>query len=188
MRIIGIDPGPDVSAFVVWHAPVVVWHAILPNAELLARLRLPVRLPSMATLLAVEMVGAAGIVGKSTFETCYWIGRFIEAWGDTRPHVRILRRTVVADLTGSARGGDAEVRRALIEIVGPQGVRNAPGPTFGLKQHEWAALGVAVTAGRLGGSAQLNGAARVSSANAGLCHDARAGHGSRGTHEGERRT
>ena len=41
------------------------------------------------------------------------------------------------------------MRQALLDRVGPRGTAKAPGPTYGLKADEWAALGVAVTAHRL---------------------------------------
>jgi hypothetical protein len=36
------------------------------------------------------------------------------------------------------------VRQALIDRLGLQGTKKAPGPTYGIKSHEWAALAVAV--------------------------------------------
>ena len=39
----------------------------------------------------------------------------------------------------------ANIRQALLDLIGPQGTKKAPGPTYGVRSHEWAALAVAVT-------------------------------------------
>lgn len=42
-------------------------------------------------------------------------------------------------------GNDSQVNAALLDIVGPKGTKRKQGPTYGVKTHLWAALGVAVT-------------------------------------------
>jgi len=34
----------------------------------------------------------------------------------------------------------------LLDLLGPQGTKAKPGPTYGIKSHSWAALAVAVFA------------------------------------------
>jgi hypothetical protein len=79
------------------------------------------------------------------FETCIWIGRFTElsrlAGGKLS---RVFRRDIKLHLCNSPRAKDANVRQALIDRLGPQGTKKLPGPTYGVKSHEWAALAVAV--------------------------------------------
>jgi len=41
---------------------------------------------------------------------------------------------------------DTNIRQALIDMIGPQGKKSCPGPTFGMSSHTWAALAVAITA------------------------------------------
>jgi hypothetical protein len=44
------------------------------------------------------------------------------------------------------RAKDANIRQALLDLIGPQGTKAQPGPTYGIKSHTWAALAVAVYA------------------------------------------
>jgi len=44
------------------------------------------------------------------------------------------------------RAKDANIRQALLDLIGPQGTKKTPGPTYGIKSHTWAALAVAVYA------------------------------------------
>lgn len=96
--------------------------------------------------LVIEMIASYGMpVGAEVFQTCVWIGRMIEAWGDE--DLRLFdRKTVKLHLCGSPRAKDANIRQALIDKLGPQGTKKNPGPTYGVKSHAWAALAVAVTA------------------------------------------
>lgn len=150
--VVGIDPGPVQSAFVEYSPHCRPGdRGIVSNELLLGRIGL---IPQ-GTVLAVEMVGVAGMAGNSIFETCVWIGHFCERWYLTHRRtraVRIKRTAVKMHLLGSTRGDDALVRDALIDrFSGGRGAGYAlgradtPGPLFGIKSHVWAALAVAVT-------------------------------------------
>jgi hypothetical protein len=91
------------------------------------------------------MIASYGMaVGASTFETCVWIGRFIEV---ARVDVELIfRKDIKLFLCGTMRAKDANIRQALIDKIGPQGTKKTPGPTYGIKSHSWAALAVAVYA------------------------------------------
>jgi hypothetical protein len=99
--------------------------------------------------LAVEMIASYGMaVGREVFETCVWIGRFVEAWGG--PHTPVYRKAVKIHLCGSTKAKDPNVRQALIDKFGPGkdraiGRKATPGPLYGVSADVWAALAVAVT-------------------------------------------
>lgn len=114
---------------------------------------------SQGTSLAVEMIASYGMpVGAEVFETCVWIGRFIQRWRDNPLRVvrlsevrRVTRIQVKSHLCHSARATDSNVRQALIDKYGPGkekaiGKKATPGPLYGVAGDCWAALGVAVTA------------------------------------------
>lgn len=141
--LLAIDPGPTESAYVRYDGALPVSWAKLPNEELRRMLS------NESPPLVIEMIASYGMaVGAEVFETCVWIGRFIERRGG---HVRrIYRRDVKLHLCGSARAKDANVRQALIDRYGGKeraiGRKATPGPLYGLTGDCWAALGVAVTA------------------------------------------
>lgn len=99
--------------------------------------------------LVVEQIESFGMaVGAEVFETVFWAGRFVEAWGGTWS--RLTRRAVKLHLCGQSRAKDANVRAALLNHYGPGkekavGVKRAPGPLYGIKLDLWAALAVGVT-------------------------------------------
>jgi hypothetical protein len=146
-RILAIDPGCTESAYVLYETdgPVPLDWAKLPNAEMMELL-----LDCGPDLLAVEMIASYGMaVGREVFETCVWIGRFVERWGgDVR---MVYRADVKLHLTHSRRSKDPNVRQALLDKFGPGkelavGKKATPGPLYGLTGDCWSALGVAVTA------------------------------------------
>jgi hypothetical protein len=49
-------------------------------------------------------------------------------------------------LCGNQQAKDKNIRQALLDKVGPVGVKKTPGPCYGVKSHAWSALAVAVTA------------------------------------------
>jgi hypothetical protein len=139
--ILAIDPGERESGWCIFDGSVVA-SGICGNTELLAGLP-----AHSADLLAIEMVSSYGMpVGREVFETVVWIGRFQQAWRCPEDVRLIYRRDVKMHLCASARAKDANIRQALLDAVGPQGVKASPGPTYGVKSHAWAALAVAVTA------------------------------------------
>ncbi len=160
ISVLAIDPGTTQSGYVkLTEGGIVEAHEILDNESLLEKLeRKRVTIP---TIVVIEMIASQGMaVGKEVFETCVWIGRFIEAW-KTRPGgeilcipclapVRILRRDIKLAICGSARAKDGNIRQALIDRYGPGkekaiGKKATPGPLYGIRSHEWAALALGVT-------------------------------------------
>jgi len=144
MTILAIDPGTVQCGWVLYDAGKVHESGLMANTDMLAHL---VRAPDKTRTLAIEMIASYGMaVGREVFETCVWIGRFKQAWFDPDAVRLIYRGQVKQFLCRSARAKDANIRQALIDLVGPQGVKAKPGPTYGVRSHAWAALAVAVTA------------------------------------------
>lgn len=170
MRLLAIDPGTNESAWVELYLPekaatdalgielppIVSNKSIEPNEKLAETIRWwagPGR-DHKADHMAIEMVGHYGTgmaVGTSVFDTCVWIGRFIEAWNG--PYTQMLRKTVCGQICGSARANDSNIRRALLDrfpATGggktPQvGIKAQPGPLFGFKEDLFSALAVGIT-------------------------------------------
>jgi hypothetical protein len=98
-------------------------------------------------VLVIEQIEAMGMaVGKETFETVFWSGRFAQAWEQRlRPWSRVTRRQVKLHLCGSMKAKDANIRQALIDRYGGIACTKKGGALHGIKSHLWAALAVAVT-------------------------------------------
>lgn len=143
--MIAVDPGPVESAFVRWNGIGICGHGKLPNEILINNLR---HAGSDAyethDPLYVEMIASYGMpVGAEVFETCVWIGRFMEAYGSGTP---VYRKAVKLALCQSAKAKDSNIRQALIDRFGPPGKKASPGITYGLKADEWQAFALAVYA------------------------------------------
>lgn len=150
--VIGIDPGPTHTA-IAWLTldPVtIVETTMLENPVALAwitgRIR-AAREEGERPLLAVEGIASYGMpVGRETFRTCYWIGRYLQAWEHEGGLWTVLPRLdVKLALCRSPRANDATIRQALIDRFGPQGTKKHPGATYGISGDRWSALAVAVT-------------------------------------------
>lgn len=144
-RILGIDPGPVQSGFVELGPDGVTGAEVRDNDAVLASIH-----DTDADVIAIEMIASYGMpVGADVFETCVWIGKFMREAELYAPHGeirRIPRKDVKLHLCGTSRAKDANIRQRLIDLVGPQGTKKQPGPTYGVKSHAWAALAVAITA------------------------------------------
>ena len=170
--VLAVDPGSERSAFVIWNGSFIVDRDIVANAELRDRLSTMGR--SIWTLV-VEMVACYGMpVGASVFETCVWIGRFLEAWRWESD--RVFRKDVKIHLCGSMRAKDSNIRQAILDRFGGRdraiggkkcqtckgkgwagrgrpecrdcsgnGWYFPPGPLHGVRADEWSALAVALT-------------------------------------------
>ena len=145
MNILALDPGTTETGWCDYTNGKVIDSGIRSNDGMLLDLSMFAR--AAPRILAIEMIASYGMaVGREVFETCVWIGRFQQAWGDPEAVRLVYRRDVKLHLCGSARAKDPNIRQALIDMLGPQGTKKAPGPTYGVRSHAWAALGVAVTA------------------------------------------
>lgn len=148
--IFAIDAGTFQSAYVRTDCKEITSKGIVPNEQLLAMLRNL----NKTDRVAIEMIACYGMpVGREVFETCLWIGRFIEAYESTHfgKADLIYRREVKMELCGTMKAKDANIRQALIDIF-PQtgggktpaiGTKTKQGELYGMKSHMWAALGVA---------------------------------------------
>lgn len=98
------------------------------------------------TKLAIEMVANYGMaVGRTVFETVFWIGRFYEAAGHLQTRERIFRMEEKLNLCHNSRAKDSNIRQALIDRFGDVGTKKDPGWFYGVKKDIWAAIAVGVT-------------------------------------------
>jgi hypothetical protein len=141
--LLAIDPGPVQSAFVVWNGSKICMKEKFLN-DSVANVALYYRTATDA-FCVIEMIASYGMaVGAEVFETCVWIGRFVEIFGPQRCE-RITRGAVKMHLCHSMRAKDANVRSALMDLFGgPQSIKKG-GALHGVSGDMWAALGLAVT-------------------------------------------
>ena len=140
--IIAVDPGPKESAYCVLKGETVVMFA---KADNMAVMDVLAEYSSPENLLAVEMIASYGMaVGKEVFETCVWIGRFIEAFKG--PHRYIYRREVKIHICQSPKANDSNIRQALIDRFGEPGTKKEPGKLYGFKKDIWSAFAIGLTA------------------------------------------
>lgn len=95
--------------------------------------------------LVVEMISSySQAVGRAVYETCAWLGRFIETFCGprSRGYTLILRSQVRLQIAGASRSGDPQVRRALLDRMGEVGTSKKPGPLYGMKADLFSALAV----------------------------------------------
>lgn len=124
--------------------------------------------------LAIEFPASYGMaVGKTVFETCAVVGRleeyfyhrmtlcYMDGPRPVNPSYRVYRKrrsdvgveAVSMAICNNNRANDANVRQAIIDLYPatgggriPQiGLKNSPGPLYGISKDVWAALGVALT-------------------------------------------
>lgn len=141
--ILAIDPGNEYSAYVCYTPKEdLTKFGKIPNKEMLEIVK-----DTAYNTLVIEMIASQGMpVGKTVFETCVWIGRFIQAWG-AETYTLITRNEVKMNICGSSRANDSTIRQALIDRLGEPGVKKKQGPTYGIKADVWQALALAVTYG-----------------------------------------
>lgn len=127
--ILAIDPGTHRSGWVVYENGRVADCGVNDNWDVATYVRYgaslhPGRNGRRVDEIAIEMVehyGRGMPAGESIFETCVWIGRFVQSAPHPDCVLVIPRREVKLELCGSSRAKDPNVRQALIDRVGPKG-------------------------------------------------------------------
>jgi len=141
VTVLGIDPGPEQTAFAWFDGTRPSVSGIVSNDEMLALLaQSQVR---GANIWCEDIASYGMAVGASGISTCSSIGRYWQRCADHASFNRVFRRDVKLHLCHSPRAKDGNVRVALIDRIGPQGTKRQPGPTYGIRSHVWAALAVA---------------------------------------------
>lgn len=148
--ILAIDPGPEQSAWVHYSDGYPRRYGKFANAYVLDALR---TIPVLPSWLVVERIQSFGmLVGAPVFDTCIWIGRFVEAYESRippNPAQYLYRTTIKAHVCGTVRAKGKNVRAALLDRYGGRamalGNKRAPGPLYGMANDAWSALAVAVT-------------------------------------------
>lgn len=99
--------------------------------------------------MAIEMVACYGMpVGATIFETCVWIGRYVQQLAINRdvPYKLIYRKKdVCPTICHSSKAKDSNIRQALIDLYGEPGTKKNPGVLYGIKADIWSALAIAHT-------------------------------------------
>lgn len=134
MIILAIDPGSEKSALVLYDTgnQEIYDRRIVENELLLGYMG-----DVVFDMLVIEMIASYGMpVGKDVFETCVWIGRFIEH--SKKSFSYIYRREEKMFLCGSMKAKDSNIRQAIIDKLGKEKTR-------GCSKDIWSALAVALT-------------------------------------------
>jgi hypothetical protein len=151
--LLAIDPGTEESAYC--YVDMLTYKPILfgkiPNMDLLRKL---IDKDGICPAhMAIEMVASYGMpVGKEVFETCVWIGRFVQAmdWAPLRIDYvyRMEERQMICH---SSKARDANITQALIDRFAKgvsnhgKGTKKEPGWFYGFRKDIWQAYAVGVT-------------------------------------------
>ncbi|MDP9820409.1 hypothetical protein [Nocardioides massiliensis] len=151
-RILAIDPGNTHTGWVIInaHTRQPLQFGKSPNPQVLGHCWGDLEWDTAA----IEMVASYGMaVGKEVFETCVWIGRYLEAATgvatQTGPEL-IYRRDIKLHHCHSARAKDSNIRQALVDRFAPgqpnhgKGTKAAPGWFYGFRADVWQAYALAV--------------------------------------------
>lgn len=151
--LLAIDPGNRESAYCILDVETrrPVQFGKLPNTELLTVID-DERTPFASC--CIEMVASYGMaVGADVFETCVWIGRFLQRLVDQAHEPQLVKRLPVKlHHCHSAKATDANIRQALVDrfALGQpnhgKGSKADPGWFHGFAADVWAAYALAVYA------------------------------------------
>jgi hypothetical protein len=148
MKILAIDAGNTYSGVAIVELPEfrLVWFGKLPNEEIYDVVK-NFRIDEVA----LEMVACYGMpVGKDVFETCVWIGRFIEQLKGHKISY-VYRKDEKMCLCGSLKAKDSNIRQALINRYAKHDFKTGKGTKknqdvfYGVANDVWQAIAVAVT-------------------------------------------
>lgn len=153
MSLLAIDPGNTHSGYAIIEPgtcrPINVGK--IPNDEILDLIR-----AVHYSHLSIEMIASYGMaVGKEVFDTCVWIGRFVQHHNDLSSIVKadydlVYRREVKLHHCNSTSAKDANIIQALIDRFAcgepnrGKGTKANPGWFYGFAADIWQAYALAV--------------------------------------------
>lgn len=153
--ILAIDPGNVESGFVLLNDDLSIIRAEkVKNEEILKNISEIFFRYGYDTKVAIEMIASYGMaVGQTVFETCLWIGRFIqEVYLKTgKEPILIYRKDEKMNLCKSMKANDSNITQALVDRFAPgeknhgKGTKKAPGWFYGFSKDVWQAYAVGVT-------------------------------------------
>ncbi|MEG1506036.1 MAG: hypothetical protein RR478_00910 [Bacilli bacterium] len=140
--ILSIDPGNVLSAYclidVKTYKP--IEFGKIDNFELLDKMK-----TLKYDFLAIEMVACYGMaVGKTVFETCVWIGRYIQS-KSCKEYEYVYRKDEKINICNSMKAKDGNIRQSLIDRFGIVGTKANNGFFYGFKADIWSAFAVGIT-------------------------------------------
>lgn len=154
MKILAIDPGTTESGYCIMddYKPVPVMFGKLPNDLLLDVVSKAQNINDVECVV-IEMVESYGnAVGQTVFETCVWIGRFMEAAARRGFSTdRIFRTEEKLMICHSRKAKDTNIRTALIDRFAAhdkergKGTKTNPDWFYGFAKDAWMAYAVGVT-------------------------------------------
>lgn len=149
--ILAIDPGNIESAYVILDEnlrPINLGK--IPNPDMFSVIQ-----NTSARYFVIEMIASYGMgVGQTVFDTCVWIGRFMqyaEEHGNFQQIDQLKRIEEKKNLCHDSRAKDTNISLALIDRFAygvpnkGKGNKKAPGYFFGFHDDIWAAYAVGVT-------------------------------------------
>ena len=153
--ILAIDPGNIQSGYVIVnrHDLKPVKFGKIDNEEVLDLL-FAVSMNDIEPEIVIEMVESFGMpVGRDVFDTCVWIGRFIQFASnhDLPEPVYVTRKQEKLTLCQSMKANDATIKQYLVDRFAPgqpnygKGTKKDPGWFYGFHADIWSAYAVAVT-------------------------------------------
>lgn len=154
MIVMAVDPGPEMSAWVLYDSEehCVLNHGHHTNQAVMERITsecFGCFGPDRREVVFEKVVSYGMPVGEETFETVFWTGiMYCTAAVSGAKVSRLPRKQVCLHLCQSMKARDTHIRQALLDRFGGStaiGVKAKPGPLYGLRSHGFAALAVAVT-------------------------------------------
>jgi hypothetical protein len=152
-EIIAIDPGNQESGYCRYGHDKMANIKILgidkiSNEDLLVELH---SISFKDKILVIEMIASYGMpCGKEVFETCVWIGRFIEAWNNK--YELVYRKDIKIHFCQSMKAKDVNIIQALVDRFGDtnkhgkyaKGTNKNPGYFYGFAADMWQAFALAI--------------------------------------------
>lgn len=150
--ILAVDPGNLQSAYCIidkqTYKP--IEFGKIDNNELRTKMCEDLRFYPIESFV-IEMIASYGMaVGKEVFDTCVWIGRFIETFKCPFTYY-IYRKEEKLNLCGSMKAKDSNIRQALIDRFATFDFKNGKGTKkqqdifYGFSKDIWAAYAVGIT-------------------------------------------